>query len=99
MLEKSRQLKELQGEMSKVEGSTHKLEQEKSKLNKKIEEEQISNSWDRENLEEAGKGKTETRFGIETTEARGKNRQSGKRKPRRDDKNRTEISGRPKGIR
>ena len=59
MLEKSRQFKELQEEMRKVEGSTHKLEQEKSKLNKRIEEEQISNSQDRENLEEEGKTKLE----------------------------------------
>ena len=46
----------------------------------------------------AGKGKTETRFGIETTEARGKNRQSGKRKPRRDDKKKKETPGRTRGI-
>ena len=52
MLEKSRQFEELHGEMRKAEWSTHKLEQEKSKLNKRIEEEQISNSWDRKSLEE-----------------------------------------------
>ncbi len=38
-LGKSRQFEELQGEMRKVEWSTNKLEQEKSELNKRIEEE------------------------------------------------------------
>ena len=52
MLEKSRQFKEQQGEMRKVELSTHELEQEKSKLNERIEEEQIGISQDRKNLEE-----------------------------------------------
>ena len=36
----------------------------------------------------AGKGKTGTRLGIETTEGRGKNRQSEKRKTGMDDRNR-----------
>ena len=73
--------------MRKVEWSTHELEQEKSELNQRIEEEQISNSRDRENLEEewktklekekweknkAGRGKTETRFEIATDEEKGK---------------------------
>ena len=56
-MEKSRQFEELQGEMRKVEWSTHKLEQEKSELNERIEEEQISNSRDRENLEKEWKTK------------------------------------------
>ena len=45
--------------MRKVEWSTHELEQEKSELNERIEEEQISNSRDRENLEEEWKTKLE----------------------------------------
>ena len=35
------------------------LEHEKSELNKRIEEEQISNSWNRKNLEEEWKTKLE----------------------------------------
>ena len=50
-----RQVEELQEEMRKVEGSTHKLDQEKSKLNKRIEEEQISNSRNRKSLRKNGK--------------------------------------------
>ena len=46
----------------------------------------------------AGKGKTGTRFGIETAEGRGKNRQSGKRKPGAEDRNRKEMVGKTKGI-
>ena len=57
MLEKSRQFEELQGEIREVEWSTHELEQEKSELNKRIKEEQICNSRDRENLEEDWKTK------------------------------------------
>ena len=52
-------VEELHGEMRKVEWSTHKLEQEKSKLNKRIEEEQISNSRDGKNLEKEWKIKLE----------------------------------------
>ena len=36
LMGKLRQFEELQGEMRKVECSTHKLEQEKSELNKRI---------------------------------------------------------------
>ena len=57
-LEKSRQFEELQGEMRKIEWSTHKLEQEKSELSKIIEEEQTGNSQDRENLEKEWKKKS-----------------------------------------
>ena len=51
------------GRNEKVEWSTHKLEQEKSELNERIEEEQISNSRDRENLEEEWKTKLEKENG------------------------------------
>ena len=51
---------ELRGEMIKVEWFTRRvLELEKSELNKRIEEEQISNSWDRKSLEEEWKTKLE----------------------------------------
>ena len=46
---------ELCGEMNKVVLFTRELEYEKSELNKRIEEEQISNSQDRENLEKEWK--------------------------------------------
>ena len=59
--------------MRKVELSTHELEQEKSKLNERIEEEQISNSRDRKNLEEEWKTKLEK-------EKQGWKRKDGKRK-------------------
>ena len=46
---------ELCGEKNKVVLFTRQLEYEKSELNKRIEEEQISNSRDRKNLEEEWK--------------------------------------------
>ena len=55
-------VEELHGETTKVvwythnvEWSTRRLEHEKSELNKRIEEEQISNSRDRKNLEKEWK--------------------------------------------
>ena len=50
---------ELCGEKNKVEWFTRRFEQEKSELNKRIEEEQISNSQDRKSLEEEWKIKLE----------------------------------------
>ena len=89
--------------MRKVEWSTHKLEQEKSELNKRIEEEQISNSRDRKSLEKEWKTKQEKKkrehdFDLELLKGKGKSRQSGKRNLRTGDRKKKAMSGTTKRI-
>ena len=52
ILEKSRQVKELEGKVGKIELSIHKWEQETSELSERMEEERIGNSQDRKHMEE-----------------------------------------------